>query len=762
MSVSGSNAAYSKLEYDSTVNGKADVRDTPTEAPLRRNYDLCMVFKYKTSKTVKYEEQANELMVNRVLAEPSQKERSEMQMWKQQRESILKSLQNCGLHLFCYYSRDRDDIIVKLGANAQKLRDTAARMKYKLQLKKQYLSAYAEYRHDFPGRPERNFKDRRVVSHIYQSHTEDDFPDSDAIFKTLDKIHLINHIITSKDKDCAGIPVGNLIHQGDLKAYLPLHEASKLKELMGETWLQKFEWLRMPEEQANKIRDYFGDRIAFYFLFMAWYVKWLFPIAVIGLVLQLIDVIARTPDNMTAIPFCVLMSVWSTFLPFFWRRQEAKYAIGWGTLDLMDTLEPCRPQHHGEPRINPVTAQVEPFYPWHQRLWRYMQSAAAMTVIGIVLIFCLCGLMYLRHQMKDEVSLGIISFQVLIAIFVECVNHFLSEISKYLTERENHRTQSEHENQMLMKVMLLKFINSYFVLFYIGFVKRGTSLFGQEMHCLRGDCFLDLQSQLGVFVFFRLTFSSLVEYIRPRMRLWWRSYNDNNHCLTVCHGATLLELADMSPGEQQAKKEPYDSFSNMDDHLITHGYATLFAVTSPWVCAATFLGIVVEIFVDMKSLCESRQRPIPQRAKTNDPWSLAFDIYGFLAASTNVILLIFASHEYDSWTFTEKLCFFVYIEHMLFLARLLLKVVFPQVPRNVELLQLKQDNMVHRCLENIKVQQNMDTSMFRENRDEHIEVFEHDLLDDDEIEPTLQLGQNATTMYQGIMDAVHSAPASGP
>lgn len=750
------NASYVKLEFENKAGGKGDIRDTP-DVPPRRNYDLCMVFKYKTSKSVKYEEQSNELLVNRVLAEPSHKERSEMDMWKQQREAILKSLQNCGLHLFCYYSRDRDEIIVKIGAPAQKLRDTAARMKYRLQLKSRYLNAYAEYRHDHPGKP------GRVISHIYKTHTEDDFPDSDAIFKTLDKIHLIHHIITSKDKECAGIPVGNLMQQGELNAYLPLHETGQLNDLMGQTWLQRFEWLRMPEEQANKIRDYFGDRIAFYFLFMAWYVKWLFPIAVIGVALQLFDVLMRTPDNHTAIPFCLLMSIWSTFLPYFWRRQEAKYAIGWGTLDLRDTLEPCRPQHHGEPRINPVTAQVEPYYPWSQRFWRYLQSAAALVVISVLLVLCLTGLMYFRHKMRAEKAMHVVSFQVVIAMFVELMNYVLSMVATYLTERENHRTQSEHETHMLTKVMALKFLNSYFVLFYIAFFKSHVHLFGAQMHCMHDDCFLDLQSQLGVLVFFRLTFSSLVRYTYPKFRLWWRSfYYDNNHWLTYCHGATLLELADMSAAEQQAKKEPYDAFSNCDDLLITHGYSTLFAVTSPWVCAATFLGIVVEIFVDMISLCNSRQRPIPQRAKTNEPWSTAFDIYGVLAASTNVILLIFASQQYESWTLTEKLCFFVYVEHMMFLARLLLKLVLPEVPRNVELLQLKQENMVHRCLENIKVQQNMDTSMFRETRGEHIEVFEHDLLDDDEIEPTLQLGASATTMYQGVKDAMQGFLPTNP
>jgi len=331
---------------------------------------------------------------------------------------------------------------------------------------------------------------------------------------------------------------------------------------------------------------------------------------------------------------------------------------------------------------------------------------------------------------------------------------------KKLTQAENHRTQSEHESLLLMKVMLLKFVNSYFVLYYIAFFKHHDYWFGSTMSCLRDDCFLDLQSQLGVFVFFRLTVSNLVEFAYPRLIQWWRSwYLEKNYCLSYCHGHTLLELADMSGAEQQAKKEPYDALTNFDETLITHGYATLFAVTSPWVLSAIFVGTVIEIFVDMKSLCESRQRPIPNRAKTNEPWSTAFDIYGVLAASTNIILLIFASHEYDSWTFVEKLCFFVYIEHMIFIARLLLKLVFPEVPRNVELLQLKQDNMVHRCLENIKVQQQMDTSMFRDNKADNLEEFEHDLLDDDEAEPKLQLTDSAIAMKEAIVEMVRKTPS---
>mmetsp|Transcript_45427 Transcript_45427/g.102897 ORF Transcript_45427/g.102897 Transcript_45427/m.102897 type:complete len:753 (+) Transcript_45427:113-2371(+) len=748
-------ALYSKLnlEHDASLIKVSD--QDPLDAHHRRNYDMCMVFRHKTSKLVRFGEQSSEFLVNRVLNEPSEAELSQMLQWQQRREAILKSLSNCGLHLFCYYSRDRDEVIVKIGAGAQKLRDTAARTKYKLQLKAQYLEAYAEYRHDFPGRPENNFKDRRNTSHIYKTYTEDDYPDSDAIFKTIDKIHLLHHIISSADKDCAAVPVGSLLHEGELKAYFPLHEVHAL-QCLGK---DRRQWFLMSEEYAAQLRDYFGDRIAFYFLFLGFYWKWIAPLALIGVVLQLLDVFERTPDNSTAIPFCILMSVWSVFLPYLWKRQEAKQALVWGTLDVTDHLEPTRPQHHGEPRINPVTAQVEPYYPWTERVRHYAFSAATLVFAGALLCFSVLVILLLRHQLKGDVPGGILTFQLALAVFVETTNALLTLLAKWLTSRENHRTQSEHEMHMLAKVMGLKFINSYFVLYYVAFFKKHSNFFGVEMGCVRDDCFLDLQSQLAVFVLFRLTVSNGIEYFFPKLQLWWRSRYNSTTFQGFLHGNSQLELAEMSAAEQQAKKEPYDSFADFDEILISHGFGTLFAVTSPWVCAATLIGTLTEVYVDMRGLLESRQRPIPRHARNNEPWSSLFEIYGALAAITNVFLLVFVSEQYADWTFTERLSLFVYLEHMIIIARVMLQAVLPEVPRNVALMRLKQEQVVHRCLEDIKVEQeHRDYSMFRDRgKDSHIEIFDHDYLDDEDVEPILKLAESAKSMYNGVVDAIRSS-----
>jgi len=727
------------------------------EPPRRRLYDICMVFKCKTAKSVKFDDgdQVVPDVTGGVLSEPTEEARKTMLMWKQRREAILKSLQNCGLRLFCYYSRDRDEIIVKIGATPQKLRDVAARLKYKLQLKKQYLNAYAEFRHDFPGRPERGHKDRRVISHIYKTHTEDDYPESDAIFKTTDKINLIHHMVTSKDKDCAGIPIGDLILRGDLQAYFPLHESPVIAELKS-SWMS---WLLMPEDFSNRFHDYFGDRVAFYFLFMSYYWKWLVPVAAVGLLMQFFDLLATTPNNVSAIPFCILMSVWATFLPYFWRRQEAKYAVGWGSLDLVEQLEKCRPEHHGDPRINPVTSQVEPHYSFKQRLKHYAFSGTVMIFTAAVVIVVLLAILLFRHRLHSTAA-GLWFFQLAMAGFVEITNALLAELAIKLTELENHRTETEHNTHMLSKVMVLKFICTYCVLYYTAFFKHHVSLFGTPMECWKDDCILDLQWQLGIFVMFRLTISNGVEYLTPKVAMWWRSQSG---WLNFIPHSQSLELADMSAAEQQAKKDQYNEFSTFDDALLSHGFTSFFAVASPWVCAASLVGCWIDMALDMKSLLDNRQRPIPTRARSNEPWSTAYDMYGVMAASTNIFLLIFASTEYEGWNFTEKLVLFIYLEHMILIARLVLKLIFPQVPRNVELLQLKQEHMAHRCLENIKVEQNQDFSMFRDRRGSNIQVFDQDIMDDimdredDAKELEFDFSKSMEVLVQGVREEIAHA-----
>jgi len=118
-----------------------------------------------------------------------------------------------------------------------------------------------------------------------------------------------------------------------------------------------------------------------------------------------------------------------------------------------------------------------------------------------------------------------------------------------------------------------------------------------------------------------------------------------------------------------------------------------------------------------------------------------------------VLLLIYTSTQYSGWTATEKIVFFVFLEHVIFGAKFMMTIVFPEVPQTVEVLALKQDNVVHRCLEGIKVESQMDFSLFRESRaHEEVQVFGHDMLEKEEGDLQLSLQDSGKSMYEGVMD----------
>jgi len=253
----------------------------------------------------------------------------------------------------------------------------------------------------------------------------------------------------------------------------------------------------MGSGHAMAVRDYFGEKVTLYFLFMSYYWKALLIPALLGVIVQPINWFSNTPDNITAVPFCILISVWSVLMPHFWKRQEAKFSIQWGTLDMVAEMEPCRPQFYGPMQINPVTNAVEPHYPWAKRVCQYFFSYTIILITGAILMTCVILGLILRHMsqtwaMPDNLHKNrIVIFQLLLAVVVEITNSLLSTMAKTLNDWENHRTSTEYDKHKLIKVMLFKFVNSYFVLYYVAFFKVKLNLFG--MKCIQDDCLVGVE-----------------------------------------------------------------------------------------------------------------------------------------------------------------------------------------------------------------------------------------------------------------------------
>lgn len=304
--------------------------------------------------------------------------------------------------------------------------------------------------------------------------------------------------------------------------------------------------------------------------------------------------------------------------------------------------------------------------------------------------------MVLRHIFHK--NNGRITFQVINALIVELLNTLFTSLANWLTDRENHRSYSEHANHLLAKMVVFKFINCYVSLYYIAFLKEHSYLFGMPMTCVNDDCLNDLGSQLAIFMIMRLTVQNMIELGAPYAVMYYREYTEGNTFKTSLFTNPMTIMPDLSSPEKQSKKEDYDVYQDMDEVLILYGYTVLFVVACPWIPLITMISLVLECFMDQKKLVLLFRRPFPSPASNNEPWDTAFDVFGMIAMATNTAVVVFASNVFASWSHHHKILLFLVVEHCMIAFRILMSTLFPAVPWEVRMLAMQQQVMVHRHL----------------------------------------------------------------
>lgn len=271
-------------------------------------------------------------------------------MTKEQEEKslrfILTRLADAGLQTKLFYSVQHDELYVKIRASLKRLEREADRVNYRLQLEPTVLGGILR-EGNAKGPPEKHWKPVEVPAnnlettiepyeYIYCDYQSDEKRDmykkyaNGTIFRGVDRLKLIAGIIAARltDGGCH-LDVYRLIKNKCMITFFPLHDAVELRELE-EKWLRI---LQPPWKQhVDVVKDYFGEKIALYFLWLGHYTTWLISAAVIGF-FAWINVAADNNDpSAPVIPyFAAFIAVWSTLFLEFWKRKEAYASMRWGT-----------------------------------------------------------------------------------------------------------------------------------------------------------------------------------------------------------------------------------------------------------------------------------------------------------------------------------------------------------------------------------------------------------------------------------------------
>lgn len=378
------------------------------------------------------------------------------------------------------------------------------------------------------------------------------------------------------------------IKEKRMLAFYPLHDKKTNSQLLDYI----YRWSVFPwDSPIEDMRQYFGEKVALYNAFLAHYSLWLIWPSIIGITFQL--VVWGTLDfSHPVLPFfALLISLWSVLMLEFWKREESYFSLFWGTTDY-EEKEQDRPQFEGDIIPSHINGRMMAYYPQSKAssLWRIsaiIVSVFLSIVIGTVAAIYVFRFYLQTHSSTSSAASTIAS--IINTIQITLFNMIYQKLAIILTDLENHRTDTQYDDSLTIKLFVFQFINSFASFFFIAFIASNldrpenapSDYLGQ---CGATNCMQPLSINLAIIFGSRLTITNFLDIFLPWFFHQWKIKSEK---------AGVEEGIELTPAEQDYVLMPYDnhleSIRNYADTVIQYGFTVLFITALP---CATFFSLI--------------------------------------------------------------------------------------------------------------------------------------------------------------------------
>jgi len=298
------------------------------------------------------------------------------------------------------------------------------------------------------------------------------------------------------------------------------------------------------------------------------------------------------------------------------------------------------------------------------------------------------------------------------AIVIMILNRVYRMVAVKLNDWENHRTHSYYYDNLLFKIFLFQFVNSYTSLYYIAFFKKNTTLWGNQH--LRDSCgtttdthdssssfsvtadtdvtqdfgwgcpdqlYIQLLTILGTNIAVGQAQEVLIPFILNKVKLYFLERN------------THKKEEDIPKYEREYELSQFEGMvDEYGEMVIQYGYLTLFAASVPIAPVLAVFNNIIEMRTDLFKWLTSYNKPFYRGADDIGGWYAILQVLGVAAIITNCLLLVFSFPTLHSVTKSlyDVLWTVVILEHLIFLIKFLVSFVVPDIPANIRSVLAKQ------------------------------------------------------------------------
>jgi len=437
--------------------------------------------------------------------------------------------------------------------------------------------------------------------------------------------------------------------EGVIDSFFPIHDGKTVLAC----WRSKNWSLISPP--IDEIRAYFGDREAFYFAWVSHYCKMALVPGVIGTVIWLFSRVFEVTidENPVAPLFGIFVAIWANLYLKLWTRQAAELSWGWGSFNA-EKQEKVRPEFKGELRVSPVTGLEERYFPYQRRLMQYGISLLVTLPLILVVVLVMFTLLNLQGYITDPASPFIVPALADLAapgelfdpagpyalvpvvgysVVVMFLNKWYRSVAEWLTAMENHRTDSSHQDALVIKRVIFEMFDCYSALLYVAFYKLDIIRLREEVLAL----FTADEIR-------RVALESLVPFLIG----WFSNLGKRKET------ADKLKKDEDSSGlvdpEEDAGKDFNEDFDDYLELVVQFGYISLFATACPLAAMLAVLSNIIEMRSDLFKLCFVTRRE-PNHSHSNIPhsWLTVLSFVAYASVLTNCLIIGCTSHQMRAW-----------------------------------------------------------------------------------------------------------------
>ncbi|XP_076118970.1 anoctamin-9 [Alosa pseudoharengus] len=387
------------------------------------------------------------------------------------------------------------------------------------------------------------------------------------------RIRIVNFILHHTCISDTGEYLQDLMKKNVFEAEFCLHEKKEQKELR-KSWAR---WTACFQGQPiTNVRNYFGEKVALYYLWLGWYTFLLIPAAVLGVIVflyglafyntsPLIKEVCNSNtimcplcdkckvwhlseicdyakvnllfDNEGTVAFAMFMAVWATVFLEFWKRHRASYVCEWKVFDWSEEEEELIMEIVNNPDCEPK-----------QHKHSYLRSILVMVFVTLMLVLII-GLAHAlvvfrviaAVQLTDSSWEFVSDHASLVALMLGAVLHYLTItimtrvnriVAIKLCDIERVRSNAGTERSFTVKMFTFQFFTLFSSLIYTAFFLgringhpgKYTKLVGKWRleECHPGGCLIDLFIQMAVIMVLKQIINNVFEITGPWLSRWMK------------------------------------------------------------------------------------------------------------------------------------------------------------------------------------------------------------------------------------------------